>query len=186
MGDLLSRLPDRFDHEGRIFPYLISGLFDPSDEIKTTVFEIIEALGELYEETNEKELREVRQFGFKQEWMIGGLIKDSELVLPFPIMHRPRLGARMIVRQYVRRYINGIGREVSDWIEDNAARASDLLLYSIIYSEEYMVQFMDKLFINMYRAILEQKSKKVCKNMPLCFKLMARYSLPKAYQILVI
>ena len=65
MGDLLMRLPDRFDHEGRIFPYLISGLYDPSDDIKTTVFDIIESLGELYEETNETELREVKQFGFK-------------------------------------------------------------------------------------------------------------------------
>ena len=28
MGDMLMRLPDKIDHEGRLFPYLISGLYD--------------------------------------------------------------------------------------------------------------------------------------------------------------
>lgn len=52
MGDLLMRLPDRIEMEPRIFPYLISGLFDHNDEIKQLTFDIIEQLGELYEETN--------------------------------------------------------------------------------------------------------------------------------------
>jgi hypothetical protein len=98
MGDLLLRLPDRIEQEPRIFPYLISGLFDPNDNIKQLTFDIIEQLGELYEETNESELREMKQFGFKSEWQMGGKIKDSELVLPFPVIHRPRLGSRMIIR----------------------------------------------------------------------------------------
>jgi hypothetical protein len=34
MGKLMSQLPDRCDHEGRLFPYLISGLYDVSDEIR--------------------------------------------------------------------------------------------------------------------------------------------------------
>ena len=33
MGDLLARLPDKTDHEGQLFPYLISGLYDGSDAI---------------------------------------------------------------------------------------------------------------------------------------------------------
>jgi hypothetical protein len=77
MGDLLMRLPDRIEMEPRIFPYLISGLFDHNDEIKQLTFDIIEQLGELYEETNESELREMKQFGFKSEWQLGGKIKDS-------------------------------------------------------------------------------------------------------------
>lgn len=28
IGDLLARLPDKTDHEGQLFPYLISGLYD--------------------------------------------------------------------------------------------------------------------------------------------------------------
>lgn len=138
MGDLLLRLPDRIEQEPRIFPYLISGLFDPNDDIKHAAFDIIEELGELYEENNENDLREIKQLGFKAEWEMGGKIKDQNLVLPFPILHRPRLGARMIIRQYVRRYIKNASHEVTDWIDENAARASYLILYSIIYTEDHM------------------------------------------------
>lgn len=186
MGDLLMRLPDRHEMEPRIFPYLISGLFDHNDEIKQLTFDIIEQLGELYEETNEAELREMKQFGFKSEWQLGGKIKDAQVVLPFPIIHRPRLGSRMIIRQYVRRYIKNVQHEVSCWIEENAGRASYLLLYSIIYTEDHMTQFLDKLFIALYRAIMERGSKTVMKNIPLSFKYIARYCNPQTYQPLII
>jgi len=50
MAHILMDLPDRIDHEGRIFPYIISGLYDQSDEIKTLVYELIEEIGLLHEE----------------------------------------------------------------------------------------------------------------------------------------
>jgi hypothetical protein len=31
---MLMRLPDKCDHEGRLFPYMISGLFDQNDGIQ--------------------------------------------------------------------------------------------------------------------------------------------------------
>ena len=34
MAKILTDLPDRIDHEGRIFPYLISGLYDENDGIR--------------------------------------------------------------------------------------------------------------------------------------------------------
>lgn len=45
MAKLLTDLPDRVDHEGRIFPYIISGLYDENDEIKKLTFELIEEIG---------------------------------------------------------------------------------------------------------------------------------------------
>lgn len=39
----------RFDHESRLVPYLLTGLFDQNDDIKLLVFEKIEEIGELYE-----------------------------------------------------------------------------------------------------------------------------------------
>lgn len=103
MGDLLIRLPDKVDHEPRFFPYLLSGLFDPTEEIQQTVFEIIEEMGALYEEEYEEKLRESKQLGIKAEWTRQH--DDLNLTYPFPILHRPRIGARWLVRQYVRRYI---------------------------------------------------------------------------------
>jgi hypothetical protein len=45
MAKLLLDLPDRIDMEGRIFPYLISGLYDENDSIRAKVFELLEEIG---------------------------------------------------------------------------------------------------------------------------------------------
>ena len=45
MGRCLMHLPDKVDHEGRIFPYMISGLFDQNDDIKQLAYDIIEEAG---------------------------------------------------------------------------------------------------------------------------------------------
>ena len=69
MGDMLIRLPDKVDHEGRLFPYMISGLFDNNDGIKQMSFEIIEECGQQYEEEYEEKLREVKQLGYDSDWI---------------------------------------------------------------------------------------------------------------------
>mmetsp|Transcript_33001 Transcript_33001/g.50533 ORF Transcript_33001/g.50533 Transcript_33001/m.50533 type:complete len:160 (+) Transcript_33001:948-1427(+) len=116
MGKLLTDLPDKVDHEGRIFPYLLSGLYDPNDDIRKLCFEVIEEVGLRHEEENEEKFREIKQFGYKPEWMFGGVIKDDHIPLPNPLQHRPRLGARILVRSYVRRYLKALYREIGDWI----------------------------------------------------------------------
>ena len=56
--------------------------------------------------------------------MFSNTIKDEHILLPFPLSHRPRLGARLLVRSYVRRYLQALYREIGDWIEEHQARAS--------------------------------------------------------------
>lgn len=34
-------LDDKYDHHGKIVPYILSGLFDKDDEVKTVALEII-------------------------------------------------------------------------------------------------------------------------------------------------
>ena len=55
-------LPDKIDHEGRLFPYLISGLFDENTEICNMCYELIEEIGLRHEEypENEVKLRELK------------------------------------------------------------------------------------------------------------------------------
>jgi len=48
-GEWAGKLADRYDHHARIVPYLLSGLFDDFDEIRSISFEIIEELGALEE-----------------------------------------------------------------------------------------------------------------------------------------
>lgn len=49
------------------------------------------------------------------------------------------MGARWMVRQYVRRYVQALSKEVSDWQEASRLRSANLLLYSVIYTEEFIV-----------------------------------------------
>jgi len=60
MAKLLIDLPDRADHEGRVFPYLISGLYDQNDGIQKLTFELIEEIGLRHEEENEEKFREIK------------------------------------------------------------------------------------------------------------------------------
>ena len=156
MAGLAMKLPDKKDHEGRIFPYLISGLYDQNDTIQETVFELIEELGKQYEEEYEKDMREIKQLGFKPEWSFDGTIKDTDLILPLPFLQRPGIGTRILVRSYVRRYLHAIYKELNDWIEENRERASHLMLCCIVYTEDFVTQFLDHMLVAFYKAILEK------------------------------
>jgi len=58
-------------------------------------------------------------------------------------------------------------------------------VFSILYSEDYMVQFLDNLLVSLYRVILEKENKVVKKNVPVCLKLLGRYCMPNHYQTLL-
>ena len=90
------------------------------------------------------------------------------------------------MRSYVRRYVKAIFFELGDWIDENAERASNLLLYSLIYSEDYIVQHMDEMLVKMYKVILQKDNKVLMKNMPLCFRFLGRYCMPISYEKLII
>ena len=61
-----------------------------------------------------------------------------------------------------------------------------MLLFSIIYSEDFMVQFMDEMLVGMYKTVLSKTNKVLMKNLPLCFKFLGRYCMPSTYEKLVI
>jgi hypothetical protein len=47
--------------------------------------------------------------------MHKGLIHDDDVKLPDPLIHRPRLGSRILVRSYVRRYLKALYAEIGTW-----------------------------------------------------------------------
>jgi len=146
LGDWLISLPDRFDHEPRITPYLVSGLFDKDEEICEAAYEMIEEVGLQYEREKEKELRSVKQFGYDAEWTQGG--KITNVKLPKPFAKRPRLGSRIFIRSHVRKFLPALYKEVKDWQFENRLEAINLLLFGLIYAEDYTTQFLDKFVIN--------------------------------------
>ena len=93
--------------------------------------------------------------------MHSGKIKDEDVKLPEPLVHRPRLGSRILVRSYVRRYLKALYAEIGAWQEGHQERASNLLLFSICYVEEFMTQYLDHLLVAMYKSILNKENKTV-------------------------
>ena len=125
---------------------------------------MIEELGKQYEEEYEKDMREIKQLGFKPEWSFDGIVKDTDLILPLPFLQRPGIGSRILVRSYVRRYLHAIYKELNDWIEENRERASHLMLCCIVYTEDFVTQFLDHMLVALYKAVLEKSNKVVMKN----------------------
>lgn len=155
LANWLLKLPDKVDHEGRILPYMLSALNDPNDNIQDLAFELIEEMGIDYEEREEEKVRDKKQYALDSAWTNGGEFVSLEL--PRPFKHRPRLGARQVIKSYIRRYLQAIYKELSDWILENRARAAHLLQCLIIYTEDYVMQYLDHLLTSMYKAILEKE-----------------------------
>lgn len=86
----------------------------------------------------------------------------------------------------MRRYIKAIFHELDDWIEANTERTSNLLLFSVIYSEDFMVQYMDECLVKMYKVVLQNKNKVISRNVRLSFKFIGRYCLPYTYEKMII
>jgi len=93
-------------------------------------------------------------------------------------VHRPSLGSRILVRSYVRRYLKALYNEINDWIEENRERSAQLLLCSIIYTEDFMTQYLDHLLVAMYKSVLEPTNKVIKQIIPLTLKLLGRYCSP--------
>jgi hypothetical protein len=173
IADWLTKLPDKYDHESRLIPYILTGLFDPIPEIKEDCFRYIEEIGQIYEVEKEKDIREMRQLGYQEPWTCEGLMSD--LPLPDPFVKRPRLGSRLYFRQYIRRYLNAIFHELGDWISTARLYSSNLLLSLIIFTEDYITQNLDKFLVCMYKALVINNSAEILKNLELSVMLVGRF-----------
>jgi hypothetical protein len=136
---------------------MISALNDPNDNIQDLAFDLLEEMGMDYEEREEAKIRETKQYALEPEWTNNR--EFIGLPLPSPFKHRPRLGARIVVKSYTYRYLKAVYKELSDWIIENRQRAAHLLLSLIIYTEDYITQYLDHLMLSLYKAVLEKEDK---------------------------
>lgn len=147
---------DRFDHECRLLPYIITGLFlENHEDINLFTAEQMEEIGKCYEKDNEKDIREDFQYGVDAKWIdlcdvrsdtnINENGKASKfLYYPFPISGRPRLGSRYIMKKYLRRYIKSLCREFDSVEESIRKKCANLLFFAIVYCEDHITEFLDQ------------------------------------------
>ena len=132
---------DKSENEPRLIPYILSGLFDKNEEIDVFVYDRFNMIGQLYEKENEKELRDTKQFGIEAPWCRWSLPPDT-ITYPFPLGKRPSLGCRKIVNKYIRRYIKNLTSEFEGVDENIKLKVANLVMFSIIYTEEGIVEYL--------------------------------------------
>ena len=113
-------------------------------------------MGELHEKTNAKDYREQKEYGIDAPW-IKYINKDKEYKIPYPypIKERPNLGCRKIVLSYIRRYIKNLTKEFEGIDNDIKYNVANLLLYSIVYSEDGIVEYLDGILLLFMKDFLK-------------------------------
>ncbi|KDO32303.1 hypothetical protein SPRG_02782 [Saprolegnia parasitica CBS 223.65] len=106
----LTHLPDRYDHEPRLMPYLLSAVADECAEISQLAMATIEALGKRYALEHPDDVIERTQYAVD-----GSAFCNFEAPYPSPFPGRPSLGTRLYIRGRCRRFINTLLRELSHW-----------------------------------------------------------------------
>lgn len=145
LEDWVLNLPDREDHFSRIFPYLLSGLFDESDAISGLTVEILEELGKNTERDKEKKFREEKQLNIYPFWSYKGEIFELCKIKPFK--KRVRIGTRFLFKNHMSKFITPVLRELKDSINDEfRLKSLKLLKYLIFISEDQICEKLDKIF----------------------------------------
>merc|ERR1719482_556891 len=67
------------------------------------------------------------------------LLKDLQV---YPTLPRPRLGSRHYVRKHTRRYIKALFNDVVDFRDCTALNAGKLLMVTIAYAEEAIMEWI--------------------------------------------
>ena len=154
--DWLLNTEDRVDHESRLIPYVLTGLFNKNELVANFVLEKFIEMGELHEKINAKDYREQKEYGVDAPWLkYINADKNFSIPYPFPIKNRPGLGCRKIVLSYIRRYIKNLTREFEGIDNEIKYKVANLLLYSIVYSEEGIVEYLDGILLLFMKDFLK-------------------------------
>ena len=160
--DWLLNTEDRVDHESRLIPYVLTGLFNKNELVANFVLEKFIEMGELHEKINAKDYREQKEYGVDAPWLkYINADKNFSIPYPFPIKNRPGLGCRKIVLSYIRRYIKNLTREFEGIDNEIKYKVANLLLYSIVYSEEGIVEYLDGILLLFMKDFLKTSNNNI-------------------------
>ena len=176
-------LPDRYDHQQRLLPYLLSFFCDSCDKIRNCAFLAIENIGQQYETENSDSVIERRQFGVD-----GDTRCNYEDALPHPFKVRPRLGSRLFVRSNTKRFFMALLGELTSWISKTRERSSNLLQVLVIYCEEHLTMDISQTLTLIAQAVklaMSEPDDKDCRSLLGSIlnatKLIGRYVDPETY-----
>ena len=105
-----TELDDRWDHAGRLMPFVLAGLSDADSVAQEYSLGTLDILGSQYETEHPEQIIEKRQYA------VDGATgrANYEDPWPKPWCRRPRRGTRLYVREHARRFLVPVLRELGD------------------------------------------------------------------------
>jgi len=148
LSNFLVFLPDRYDHQQRLLPYILSFINDASPACSSKALRCIEQCGLQYEREHPDDVIERLQLGVD-----GSSDIDYDSGLPQPFSQRPSLGARLFVRSNTGRFYMAILGELSNWKGQTRRRSADLLLILVVYCEEHLTKDFHMTIASIAKAV---------------------------------
>ena len=188
LSRLLVYLPDRYDHQTRLLPYVLSFLSDGVPSIRAAALECVERCGRQYEDEHRDDVIERLQFGVDGDDEV-----DYDAGLPAPFSSRPSLGARLFVRSNAGRFLPAVLDELSSWRAGTRRRSVDLLLVLAVYCEEHLTKDFQQTARSVARGVQVKMSdlssstfsddgeSETLAGIRMVLALMAKYVQPSAY-----
>ncbi|KAL7451235.1 hypothetical protein ACHAWC_003066 [Mediolabrus comicus] len=185
---LLTNLPDRYEHEQRLLPYVMLFINDVADEVQHEALDCINKCGRQYERDHSDEIIERRQLGVDGDESI-----DYDVIgLPKPFTSRPSLGARLFVRNNTSRFYGVVLGELSNWRAETRLRSAELLLILTVFCEEHLTKDLHSTLNSFIKAIdIELASRhehghlNILERIEQVLCLMAKYIDPASYLTLL-
>ena len=146
----MTTMLDRWDHSGRLLPFLLTGLTDQVQEIQQLTLDTLDKLGRQYEEEHAEEVVEKKQLGVDGPQARANYAKP----LPQPWIQRPRIGTRLYVRSNARNFIFTVMRELGDWRQETKRSSVKLFKVCLVYLEEHVTMEAHKIvktLLDVYR-----------------------------------
>ncbi|CBN78894.1 conserved unknown protein [Ectocarpus siliculosus] len=179
LSDWLTSLPDRYDHQTRLLPYVLNAIADEAEVVSTVAVETLSKCGAEYEREHQDDIIERRQFGVD-----GDIRANHTKPLPHPFPGRPRIGARLYVRGNTRRFLMPLLAEMSNWISKTRLQSALLFRTLVVYCEEHLTVETHKLIPHLQRALRLATNEKdhLLEDIILdCCELVGRYVVPESY-----
>ena len=148
LQSLLTDLPDKYEHEQRLLPYVLMFINDKCAGIRQAALLCVEKCGKLYERDHADEITERLQLGVDGDASI-----EYSASLPRTFTRRPSLGARLIVRNNTSRFLLVVLDELTNWKAETRLKSAKLMLIMAVYCEEHLIKDFHSVLKSFAKAI---------------------------------
>lgn len=179
LNTFLTELPDRYDHQTRLLPYLLDLLTDDADVVSNQAMDCLKICGQQYEKEHPEDVIEKRQFGVDGDQRI-----NLDKPYPKPFTERPRIGLRLYVRGNTKRYLLAIINELTSWQSKVRVKSAQLLKIVFFLCEEHLTMEAHTMLPSLIKALgfaKEDKDDELYKLLLEVYELYGRYTLPDTY-----